>query len=109
MYEISVYPFSFSEYLQYYPSKDIDNSFDEYVRKGGMSGSYLHKNEADANAYINGIYKTTIVKDIVTKFKIENEDLLIMIADFLMDNLGSQTSIRNVANKLTSGNDSQTI
>lgn len=36
-------------------------------------------------------------------FKIENEDLLIMIADFLMDNLGSQTSIRNVANKLTSG------
>lgn len=103
VYEISVYPFSFSEYLQYYPLKDIDNSFDEYVRKGGMSGSYLYKNEADANAYINGIYKTTIAKDIVTKFKIENEDLLIMIADFLMDNLGSQTSIRNVANKLTSG------
>ena len=43
-----------------------------------MSGSYLYKNEADANAYINGIYKTTIAKDIVTKFKIENEDLLII-------------------------------
>lgn len=103
VYEISIYPFSFIEFLQYYPSKDIDDSFDEYVKKGGMSGSYLYKNELDANAYVNGIYKTTIAKDIVTKFKIENEDLLLMIANFLMDNLGSQTSIRNVANKLTSG------
>ncbi len=51
--------------------------------------------------YIEGIYKTTIVKDIIKKYKIENESLLLMIGDFLMDNIGSKTSIRNVANKLT--------
>ena len=32
---------------------------------------------------INGIYRTTIAKDIVTKYRIENEDLLIMIGNFL--------------------------
>lgn len=103
VYEISLYPFSFSEYLMYYPSKDIDVAFDSYVKEGGMAGSYLYKTEEDARKYVNGIYRTTITKDIVKKFKIENEDLLIMIGNYLMDNVGNQTSIRNVAYKLTSG------
>lgn len=47
--------------------------------------------------YIEGIVKATIVRDII-----ENEDLLRLIYEFLMDNIGNQTSIRNIANKLTS-------
>ena len=102
VFEISLYPFSFAEYLLYYPQNDMDAAFDDYVSAGGMAGSYLYKNSSDAKKYLAGIVRTTITKDIVTKFKIENEDLLNMIVDFLMDNIGSKTSIRNVANKLTS-------
>lgn len=102
VFEISLYPFSFTEYLLYYPQSDLDTAFDAYVSDGGMAGSYLYKNSSDAKKYLAGIVRTTITKDIVTKFKIENEDLLNMIVDFLMDNIGSKTSIRNVANKLTS-------
>ena len=103
VFEVKLYPFSFNEYLKYYPSDNVDDAFDEYVKKGGMAGSYLYKTEEDARKYVNGIYRTTITKDIITKFKIENEDLLVMIGNFLMDNVGNQTSIRNVATKLTSG------
>lgn len=67
-----------------------------------MSGSYLYTDPADVKKYLAGIVRTTITKDIVAKFKIENEDLLNMIVDFLMDNIGNRTSIRNVANALTS-------
>lgn len=67
-----------------------------------MAGSYLYKNKSDGVNYVRNILRTTITKDIVQKYKIENESLLIMIEDFLMDNIGSKTSIRNVANKLTS-------
>ncbi|MCM1440015.1 MAG: ATP-binding protein [Roseburia sp.] len=102
VFEISLFPFSFKEYMQYYPQDDIDTAFDNYVIKGGMSGSYLYKNKNDEKKYLYGIVRTTITKDIVTKFKIENEDLLNMIVDFLMDNIGSKTSIRNIANCLTS-------
>lgn len=102
VFEISMYPFSFNEYLLYYPQSDIDTAFDNYVIKGGMSGSYLYKTQADANKYLYNIVRTTIAKDIVTKFKIENEDLFNMIVDFLMDNIGSKTSVRNIANSLTS-------
>ena len=102
VFEISMYPFSFKEFLTYYEYKDVNVAFDDYVVKGGMAGSYLYKNQKDAYKYIEGIYKTTIVKDIVSKYKIENENLLKMIAEFLMDNLGNKTSIRNLANCLTS-------
>ena len=102
VFEISMYPFSFKEFLTYFEYKDINIALDDYVVKGGMAGSYLYKNQKDAYKYIEGIYKTTIVKDIVSKYKIENENLLKMIAEFLMDNLGNKTSIRNLANCLTS-------
>ena len=101
-FDLKMYPFSFREFNIYYDSKNPIDSFDEYVIKGGMSGSYLYRTQKDAYDYINGIYKKTISKDIVKRFKIENEQLLIMIADFLMDNIGNKTSIRNIANSLTS-------
>ncbi len=62
VFEIKLYPFSFNEYLKYYPSDDVDAAFDDYVKKGGMAGSYLYKTEEDARKYINGIYRTTIKK-----------------------------------------------
>lgn len=102
VFEISMFPFSFEEYLSYYPQNDIDEAFDNYVSVGGMAGSYLYSNQNDARKYLANIVRTTITKDIVKKFKIENEDLLNMIADYLMDNVGNKTSIRNIANALTS-------
>lgn len=102
VFEISLYPFSFSEYLLYYPQTEIDDAFDKFVTTGGMAGSYLYNNSVDSRKYLANIVRTTITKDIVKKFKIENEDLLNMIVDFLMDNIGSKTSIRNIANALTS-------
>lgn len=102
VFEISMFPFSFKEYLKYFPQSDINAAFDNFVVQGGMAGSYLYKTQADARKYLNGIVRTTITKDIVKKFKIENEPLLNMIVDFLMDNVGSKTSVRNIANSLTS-------
>lgn len=101
-FDLKMYPFSFREFNIYFNNKKPIDSFDEYVTKGGMAGSYLYKNQKDAYQYIDGIYKKTIAKDIVTRFKVENEPLLRMIADYLMDNIGNKTSIRNIANTLTS-------
>ena len=102
VFDISVFPFSFKEYLKYYPSNDIYTAFEKYVIVGGMSGSYLYRNFEDSKKYVQSIYKTTVIKDIIAKYKIENEDLLLMIGNYLMDSIGSRTSIRNIANKLTS-------
>ena len=99
---VYVCPFSFKEYLSYFPSTDLQTSFEAYFRKGGLSGSYLYSNDLAAKRYLEGVVRTTIVKDVVQKFRIENEPLLNLIIDFLADNVGSKTSIRNIANTLTS-------
>ena len=101
-FDVHVFPFSFKEYLSYFPSTDLQTSFEAYFRKGGLSGSYLYSNDLAAKRYLEGVVRTTIVKDVVQKFRIENKPLLNLIIDFLADNVGSKTSIRNIANTLTS-------
>ena len=51
VFDISMFPFSFEEYNLYYPSNDIDKSFDNYVVEGGMAGSYLYKNKTDGEKF----------------------------------------------------------
>lgn len=109
VYEIAVYPFSFLEYMTYFEPNDVDQAFDDYVISGGLAGSYLYKTREQARSYIKGVFRTTVVRDIVEKYHIENEELLIMLADFLMDNIGNKTSIRNISNCLPGKTNDKTV
>lgn len=102
-YEIPVYPFSFSEYLDYYPSQNIYDSLTSYISEGGMAGSYLYGTEEQRRRYINSeVLNALIVRDILNKHKLRNEQLLHALIDFLMDNVGNLTSIRSIADTLKS-------
>ena len=105
-YEIEVYPFSFSEYLSYYGSSDIQSAFDAYIKEGGMSGSYLYKEPEEKYKYLADIFDTLILRDIRQKYKIRNIALMDKIADFMMDNISNLTSSRKIADTLTKNVDS---
>lgn len=94
---IDVYPFSFKEYLEYYKYNDIQEAFDNYVKEGGMSGSYLYKTQKEKYDYISDVYNTLIVRDINQKYKIRNIDVL---NNYLMDNISNLTSSNNITNVL---------
>ena len=100
-FEIKVYPFSFVEYKTYRNENMNYPSFDSYIKDGGMSGSYLYKNQEDRLEYLKGIYDTLIIRDIVTKYKIKNTILLNRTTDFLMSNISNITSNRNIAEELS--------
>ncbi len=69
-YEIRVFPFSFSEYLKYFPSENIYGSLTKYFTDGGMAGSYLYKSESRRYRYISSeVLNALIVRDIVEKNK----------------------------------------
>ena len=104
-YEIEVYPFSYKEYLEYYGKENNDSSFLNYVYEGGLSGSYLYKEDSEKYDYVNNIYNTLIKRDICNKYNIKKEHLLDMISDFLMDNISNITSTRNIAEVLTNNKD----
>lgn len=100
-FEIKVYPFSFKEYLAYFGSENIYDSFDNYVKDGGMSGSYLYKDTETRYDYIKDVFDTLIVRDIRQKYNIRNPHLMDRLADYLMDNISNLTSVRNIADTLT--------
>lgn len=104
-FEIKVYPFSFKEFVQYYKLNDFYTAFDRYIIEGGMSGSYLYKNQEAKYDYIADVFDTLIVRDIRQKYKIRNTILMDRICDFLMDNISNLTSSRNIAQSLTNYND----
>ena len=100
-FEIKVYPFSFDEYLQYFGYTDKYTAFDNYMSEGGMSGSYLYKDQEAKYDYISEVFDTLIVRDIRTKYKIRNPQLMDKIVDFLMDNISNLSSARNITGTLS--------
>lgn len=102
-YEIPVYPFSFAEYLEYFPSQNIYDSLTAYISDGGMAGSYVYKTKEQKRRYINSeVLNALVVRDIMNKYKIKNEPLLHALIDYLMDNIGNLTSMRSIADTLES-------
>ncbi len=104
-FEIKVYPFSFSEFVQYFGYTDLYDAFDKYVLEGGMSGSYLYKDYEAKYNYIEDVFHTLIVRDIRTKYKIRNTALMDKIVDFLMDNISNLTSVRGISDTFNSNKD----
>ena len=100
-FEIKVYPFSFSEYLQYFGYDDKYTAFDKFMLEGGMAGSYLYKDREAKYDYIAEVFDTLIVRDIRRKYKIRNPQLMDRIVDFLMDNISNLSSARNITSTLS--------
>ena len=104
-FEIKVYPFSFTEYVQYFNLTDKYTAFDRYMLEGGMSGSYLYKDQEDKYDYIENVFDTLILRDIRQKYNIKNPALMDRISQFLMDNVSNLTSARSITDTLTSNKD----
>ena len=99
--EIKVYPFSFAEYLTYYGITDrYDEAFDQYVRTGGMPGSYVYKTEDRQYDYVRDVYSTILIRDLVEKYKIRNKSEFTNISEFMMDNIGNLLSPNNISKTL---------
>ena len=97
-FEIKVFPFSLGEYMQYFGYSDKYDAMDKYMIEGGMSGSYLYKDQEAKYDYIADVFDTLIVRDIRQKYKIRNMQLMNRLVDFLMDNISNLTSARSIKN-----------
>ncbi len=103
-YEVHILPFSFKEYVTYFPSENVNASLTKYITEGGMAGSYLYKDTDKKYRYINTeVLNALVIRDIVNKYKIRNEPLLHMLIDFMMDNIGSEISVRSITDSLAGG------
>ncbi|MGI6377752.1 MAG: ATP-binding protein [Bacilli bacterium] len=99
--EIPVFPFSFKEYLEYFDIKDsFSHHLENYLKVGGLAGSYLYANGEDANTYIKDVYTSLIKRDLVDRYNIEDVFLLDTLTEFLMDNISNLTTANKISNML---------
>ena len=109
---INVYPFSFKEFLQYkneiedveLTDDSISKLYDEYFNFGGMPGIMtLGSNEFKKNA-LKDIYNSILFEDVVSRFKINNIDLLQRFARYMTSSTGEIFSSKSIKNYLKSNN-----
>lgn len=110
--ELSMLPLSFQEYTEITGAQG-DAAFAEYLKYGGLPYvASMEKTEEKVSTYLEGIYNTVIVKDIEDrqrrkerdpdKRKVSDIALLKTIARYLASVIGSQVSVKSVADYLTS-------
>jgi len=102
--EILVQPLSFSEYVGVFGDKEPIKLFNEYMTNGGFPQLIeFQKSGISANEdYLQGIYNTVIMKDVLQRVGIADKSKLYDITRFLFDSIGSLTSYRSIADIMTS-------
>lgn len=103
--EIRMLPLSFKEYVSGFENNsNYQSLFLDYMKNGGMPGvlNILDLDTDGINTYLDSIFSTVIVKDIMTRNKIVNKTLLENIIKFIFDSIGSVVSTKKISDTLTS-------
>lgn len=101
--EIAMLPLSFTEYLEFTQRKDLRPRFADYLKFGSfLYVAGLPKNESIVDTYIDGIYNTILIKDVVSREGITDIAVLESIVKFLCSNIGSPVSTKKISDAINS-------
>ena len=102
--EYYIQSFDYTEFLKFHQLPDNDQSLISYLTYGGMPQLYrIGLQEEDlVNDYLQNVYNTIILKDIVEREDIRNAPLLKNLVRFVSDNVGKPFSATNIVNYLKS-------
>jgi predicted AAA+ superfamily ATPase len=101
---IPVYPLSFSEFLVFTKAfgedggKDTNSQFLDYLRFGGLPGIHeMNINSFSVHAYLIDVFNSVLLKDVISRSRIRNIDILARILQFIMDNIGNIFTAKSVS------------
>ncbi|MBO5141860.1 MAG: ATP-binding protein [Clostridia bacterium] len=102
--EIPLLPLSFKEYISFDgDTSNLQRKYSEYIEFSSFPYILdLEKNIKIIDDYLHGIYSTIVLKDIITRKKINDVMLLESVIRFVFDNIGNVLSSKKIADTLTS-------
>lgn len=103
--EFVIYPFSFGEFTELYhsiyPDSDLRSMFTQYLTSGGMPYlSNLRYAEQPSRQYLQDLYNSVVLKDIVKRNNIRDVDLLERIIAYITANIGTTFSATAISKYL---------
>lgn len=102
--EIPIYSLGYREFLIFHNLYDSHESLLRYLKFGGMPGlaNYQFDEVPEIKAYLQGVYNTVVLKDIVAREQIRNFRFLENLIRFLADNAGQLVSVNSIVKYLKS-------
>lgn len=107
--ELKMLPLSFAEYcegLLLYASDEQLTKMEKYAKYLGESSMpytlQLHGRQREIREYLEGLYNSILLNDIVKRLKVSDVMMLESVTKFVFDNIGSLLSTRKIANTMTS-------
>lgn len=107
--EFVIYPFSFAEfkelYLSVYPQTSDAECFNKYLVAGGMPYlSNLNYEDEPSRLYLEDLYNSVVLKDIVKRNTVRDVDLLEKIISYVTANIGTTFSATSISKFFKSEN-----
>jgi predicted AAA+ superfamily ATPase len=101
--EFTIYGLSYPEFLQFHKLQNDDASLEKYFRYGGLPYLiHLPFDDEVISEYLNSIYSTIILKDVITRKKIRNTVFLEQLVKYLAGNVGHLFSAKSISDYLKS-------
>ncbi len=104
--EIKMLPLSFKEYLDFIDSNDqgtLQEQFNQYLKYGGLpTVVILLENTDTIGPFLEGIYNTVLMKDVIERNNIRDSALLESILKFIAANVGNIVSAKRISDYLNS-------
>lgn len=103
--EIKVLPLSFREFLTF---KGVDNNenlqrhFQNFLDYGAFPGTVLSGNENLQRDYLEGLYSSILIRDIVSRYQIRDANALQSIVSFVFEMIGRPIVVNNLVNSIKS-------
>ena len=98
---IAIYPLSFAEYYEIVGGNWRD-ALDQYMVFGGMPALLEKKTERQKIDYLENLYKKVYLSDLVERNKLEREDVMNEMLDYISSSISSLTNPNNIANSISS-------
>lgn len=111
--QVHMLPLSFKEYFETVDDKNELKEYQNYIEKGGFP--YLINLDNDPTLirnYLDSIYNTVLIKDVINRNKIGDLMILDSVVKFIFDNIGQLVSTKKISDTLKSngrGNSVNTI
>ena len=101
--EFQIYSLSYLEFLQFHQLPNNDESLEKYFHFGGLPYLInLPLEERVVMEYVNSIYNTIILRDVIQRKKIRHTVFLEQLVRFLANHVGSLFSSKSISDFLKS-------
>ena len=98
---IQVTPLSFAEFLPLRKGLESQAIFDEYLIFGGLPKCVLYKSDAERKAYLDDLYRTIYLKDIIERNNIKSPETVERLLDVVMSGIGGLTNPSKISDTMS--------